>query len=102
LVSAAVGTHTVIARNPEAPTTKAMPVNCIGVQVFRGSSPTLALPLADCAFFDSRSKQPMMLSTSGETQGHRLTYFARYFTRSGPAGAAQYGPWSDGLTASVL
>lgn len=101
-ISASTGVHNLIARNPDAPTTKAMPFGSIGVQIFSGTSTTGAVPLVDCAFLDIRTKQPMAISTSGIPSGTRVTYFARYQTRGGPGGAAQFGPWSEATVISVL
>jgi hypothetical protein len=102
LVSAAVGVHTIIGRNPINPTSKAMPVGSVGVQVERGAGATLAAATAALTFFDLRSKQPMSLSTAGQPSGTILAYRTRYFTRSGPAGSAQFGPWSEVISAAVL
>ena len=102
IVSAAVGVHRVIARNPDTPTSKKMPPGVIGVRVYRSVTQPAPASLEDSSLLDQRTKQPMQISTAGIASGVVVTYRAAFVTRSGPGGIAQVGPMSDPVTLAVL
>lgn len=83
-------------------TGKKKPFGALGMQVFRSVGTVAATDPAQASFDTQPTKSPFRSSFSAEQRGKVATYFARWVTRSGPGGAAQYGPWSDPVTAIVI
>lgn len=89
-------------RDTGSPAGKAKPAGAIGVELWRNVGVTAATDPAQCSFVGIYTKAPFgQAFTAGEV-GKIATYFARFSTRSGPAGVAQTGPWSAPLQFNVL
>jgi phage-related baseplate assembly protein len=81
--------------------TKAKPFGAIGMDVSIGYSTTGALPVSDTTLQQRVTKSPNSFDTAGQT-GKYLSFFARWVTRSGPAGQSQVGPWSTPIVVVVV
>ena len=101
LVAATPGNHRLRYSDTGQGTGKAKPYGAIGVelQAYIGAAPT-ADP-NDASYVGTVTKSPFDQPQSGANQGQMATYFARFITRSGPAGRAQTGPWSAPLSVIV-
>ena len=81
---------------------KAKPFGVIGMEVFRAID---VAPVADptlASYNATVAKSPFTQSFLAGDQGKTVTYFARWTTKSGPAGVAQKGPWSAPLSSIVM
>lgn len=83
-------------------TSKAKPEGCIGIQVARTVGTVAATDPNQLTVIGTYGKTPMIQTFGAEDQGKKVTYAARYVTRSGPAGVSQAGPWSALLTVVVI
>lgn len=81
---------------------KAKPFGAIGVEIWRSVGTAFAVDPDQTAYIGSVTKSPFRQSFGALDQGKKVTYYARYVTRSGPAGMSQPGPWSDPLTLVVM
>lgn len=81
---------------------KAKPFGAISAQISRAIGTMPAIDPAQATFYKNVTKAPFSSSFAGPDQGKTCTYFARWVTRSGPAGEAQYGPWSAPLTVVIM
>lgn len=81
---------------------KAKPFGAIAVELRRSVGTVAATDPEQCGFVGMFTKSPLPQSFQSSEQGKTVTYFARFVTRSGPAGVAQSGPWSDRLTLVVM
>ena len=81
---------------------KSKPFGAIGLEVFTHIGPNHTTNPADALFAGTFTKSPFRLTFSAVDAGSKLTIFARFVTRSGPAGQAQAGPWSLPLQTIVL
>lgn len=75
-------------------TSKSKPPGCIAIEVARSIGTVAATDPAQLAIVGQFGKTPLLQSFSAEDQGKKVTYAARYRTRSGPGGVSQSGPWS--------
>jgi len=80
---------------------KSKPFGVIGLEVFRAVGVAAAVDPAQCEYNNTFGKSPFVQTFEAGQQGKIVTYFARFVTRSGPAGVAQKGPWSAALTLYV-
>lgn len=83
-------------------TGKAKPFGAIGIEVFRSIGTVPATDPAQATYFATATKSPFTSSFVADDKGKVCTYFARWVTRSGPAGIAQVGPWSAPLDVHVI
>lgn len=81
--------------------TKKKPFGAIGMELWVGYSATTPPPLSECAFVSMNTKSPLVLDTTGNA-GKAISIYARWATRSGPAGVSQPGPWSVVLPGTVV
>lgn len=84
------------------PLTKAKPPGATGILVVQGIGTTPAIDPAQCSFLNVWTKSPNTIPTLNTDIGKIATYFARWVTRSGPGGQAQYGPWSAPLSVAIV
>lgn len=86
---------TVIAyRQGSAPTSRAKPFGAIACEIWRSNGVAYATDPAQCTLIESVAKTPQVISNAPAVAGEKMTFFARWTTRSGPEGKAQKGPWS--------
>lgn len=90
------GVVTIAAKVPGS-TGKAKPTGAIGLEVVRSAGTVAAVDPAQCSFLGTFTKSPLRVDVAPSEVGKTITVFARYTTRSGPAGVAQSGPWSAPL-----
>lgn len=102
LVSVLHGVATLGYRDPMTPTSKAKPFGAIGVQLYRSVGTVPATDPAQATFDSQVTKSPCVLNFDGGDAGKVCTVFARFVTRSGPAGVQQVGPWSAPLNFNVV
>jgi hypothetical protein len=81
---------------------KAKPFGVIGMEVWRSVGTVAATDPLQCLYNGSVTKTPFKQQFVTADQGKIVTYFGRYFTRSGPGGQYQTGPWSDRLVVVVM
>jgi hypothetical protein len=82
------GTATIEYTDELQPVGKAKPAGVIGVELW-------ATPAGGAqVLISTLTKSPQQIDSSQFASGVMVDYVARYVTRSGPAGVAQYGPWS--------
>lgn len=81
---------------------KAKPFGVIGVEIWRAIGVAPAVDPNQCEYNGVYTKSPLTQEFDAGDQGKIVTYFARFITRSGPAGKAQTGPWSAALTLYVI
>lgn len=101
LVSLVPGLANLQYADPATPTSKAKPFGATGVQLYKALGTVPAIDPAQATFDAVYTKSPLQLPFAGGDVGKVCTVFARYVTRSGPAGVAQVGPWSAPLTFNV-
>lgn len=80
---------------------KAKPTGVIGIQHRIGVGTVPAIDPAACNRIEQTTKTPFTFQFEAAERGKQATIFARYYTRGGPGGAAQYGPWSDPVTGYI-
>lgn len=102
LASASVGIHQLAYRDATTPTSKAKPFGAIGVELRRVAALVPAVDPDQAVFVDVLTKSPQNVVVPPGDAGKLVTYFARFRTRSGPAGVAQTGPWSAALTIGAI
>jgi hypothetical protein len=76
---------------------KSKPFGCIGVELWASVGVAHVGDPAACTFRGTVTKSPFRLNFQPADVGKAVTLFARFTTRSGPAGVAQVGPWSAPL-----
>lgn len=81
---------------------KAKPYGVVGVQLFASVGTTFATDPAQCSYVAQVTKSPTVQSFDAADAGKKVTWFARWVTKSGPGGQAQVGPWSDALNLVVM
>ncbi|MEQ2009600.1 MAG: hypothetical protein ABMA26_22685 [Limisphaerales bacterium] len=81
-------------RQGSAPTSRAKPFGAVALELFRSAGVAFATSPDQCTFIDSLAKTPQVVLNTPANAGDKLTFFARWTTRSGPQGKAQKGPWS--------
>lgn len=102
LLSATPLLHTLRYSDVENPTGKAKPEGAIGVQIFASIGETPSEDPTQASFVGVYTKSPFSVPQISGNVGLKSNYFARYVTRSGPAGVAQVGPWSSMLQATII
>lgn len=102
LVSGAPLGHTLRFFDTSTPTTKSKPFGALGMQVMRSVGVAPAVDPSVCPYYATWTKSPNVSTFESGQQGKVATYFARWVTRGGPGGAAQYGPWSAPLSLVVM
>ena len=81
---------------------KAKPYGVVGVEVWQHiSAAGHTVNPSDATYVGTYTKTPFRLTFPGTDAGKSLSLFARFTTRSGPAGAVQRGPWSEPLQTIV-
>ena len=101
LTSAAPLLHTLTYKDTGS-SGKNKPFGAIGVEIWRSIGTVVATDPAQCAFNGSVTKSPFHQHFVDANRGKVCTYFARFVTRSGPAGQTQVGPWSASLVSYVI
>lgn len=81
---------------------KAKPFGVVGVEVFAFIGDTHTTNPADASFVAHYTKSPFRMTFSALDAGKRVSIFARFVTRSGPAGVSQTGPWSAPLQTVIV
>lgn len=83
-------------------TGKKKPYGAIACQIFRVIGTVPAVDPSQAEFYDQPTKSPFRSTFQAADVGKICTYFARWVTRSGPGGSAQFGPWSAPLAIPVM
>lgn len=83
-------------------TGKRKPYGAFGMQLFRAIGTVPAVDPAQAVFHQVATKAPLRVTFDAADVGKQCTYFARWQTRSGPGGEAQFGPWSAPLTVAII
>ncbi len=81
---------------------KGKPFGAIGVEIWRSIGLVAATDPAQCQFAGTVTKSPFRPGFIDADRGKIATFFARFSTRSGPAGVAQVGPWSASLVSHII
>lgn len=84
------------------PVGKSKPFGVIGLEIYRAIGAVEAVDPAQATYYATMTKSPMRINFASDDRAKNCTYFARYVTRSGPAGKAQVGPWSAALNAIII
>lgn len=92
---------TCASRANDGSTGKAKPVGAIGIQYRIGVGTAPAIDPSQCDRVEQVTKTPFTFAFDASERGKQATIFGRYYTRGGPAGVAQYGPWSDPVTGFI-
>ena len=101
-MSAVHNQQTLSYKDQSTPTTKAKPFGAIGLDLRQGigvaniTDPNLCSPVGVI------TKSPTNIATSNGDVGKIASYVGRWCTRSGPGGAAQFGPWSAFLHVAIV
>lgn len=84
------------------PLSKAKPFGATGIQIRQivGTAPAVTPDAAD--YVDTWTKSPNTVTTLSGDIGKILTLWGRWVTKSGPAGVAQFGPWSTALSVGII
>jgi len=102
LVSAAPLVTNLQFRDASAPLVKAKPFGVVSLDLF-GQYGVVAGTDPDAAtYVGGFNKTPFQISHENAQRGKHCTLWARWKTRSGPAGVPQVGPWSDSLDVIVV
>lgn len=102
LISATHGNQRLGYRDATTPTSKAKPFGAIGIELYRSVGIVSAVDPAQATYLGTVTKSPTDVPQAAGDVGKLATYFARFVTRSGPAGVAQSGPWSAPLVVTVV
>jgi hypothetical protein len=102
LVAAIHNLQTLAYRDTATPTTKAKPAGAIGMELWRTIATGPVVDPSAAALIGIVTKSPTNVGTLSGDAGKTATYFARWTTRSGPAGVAQVGPWSAPLAVVIV
>lgn len=81
---------------------KAKPYGVVGVQLFASIGTVFATDPDQAAYVGVATKSPSVQTFAPADIGKKVTWFARWVTRSGPGGQSQVGPWSDPLNLVVM
>lgn len=100
LISQSFGTATLAYKTTGA-TNKAKPYGVIGVEIVQSIGTVFATDPEQCDWLAQVGKSPFPIAWANDDAGKKATYFARFRTRSGPAGISQAGPWSGALNLIV-
>lgn len=84
------------------PTVKAKPFGADGIEIRQiiGTAPAVTPDLA--TYVAKWTKTPNAINFLAGDVGKIATLWGRWVTKSGPAGVAQFGPWSTGLSFGVV
>jgi len=102
LVSASPLLHNLQYRDATAPLVKAKPFGVVALNLYCQFGTTPGIDPDQAPFLGSFNKTPFQVQHVAANKGKAATYWARWTTRSGPAGVPQLGPWSDSLSVFVL
>lgn len=102
LVSVTPGVQFLRYTDADLPAGKSKPAGAIGVQLWSAIGTVPAVDPAQASFATVLTKSPANITTAPADRGKTITFFARWQTRSGPGGQAQFGPWSDPLVSIVM
>lgn len=102
LVGAGPLLHNLQYRDATAPLVKAKPFGVISLWLYAQLGTSAGIDPDAATFLGARNKTPLQVSWSSGDRGKHATYWARWATRSGPAGVPQLGPWSDSLDVIIL
>ena len=102
LRSATPGVQLLAYSDTAAPTGKAKPYGVIGVEMWVSTGTVPATDPAACKYVGTFTKSPFRLAFGAGDAGKVMTAYARFVTRSGPAGVAQTGPWSAQLVSVII
>lgn len=102
LVSGAHLTHQLGYKDTSTPTAKAKPPGVIALQLFRAVGLTPATDPSQAVYYDVWTKSPNISTFQSADVGKVCSYFARWATRGGPGGSAQYGPWSAAFNVQIM
>jgi hypothetical protein len=81
---------------------KAKPYGVVGVQLFASVGTVFATDPDQAVYIGVATKSPSVQTFAPADIGKKVTWFARWVTRSGPGGIAQTGPWSDALNLIIM
>lgn len=81
---------------------KSKPFGVVGVEIRAAVGVAHTVDPEAATYVGDYTKSPFRLAFGSEAAGSKLTVFARFKTRSGPAGKAQVGPWSAPLQTIVV
>lgn len=81
---------------------KAKPFGSVGVEVYASIGATHTTNPNDATYIDTFTKSPFRVVFAASDSGKAVSMFARFVTRSGPAGVAQKGPWSAVLQTVIV
>jgi hypothetical protein len=84
------------------PAGKAKPFGAIAIELWQSIGTTAAVDPDQTRFVGTYTKSPFTHAFLAADRGKVATFFARWVTRSGPAGRASVGPWSASLVTSVV
>lgn len=81
---------------------KSKPFGAIGVEIRTAIGVAHTVDPNAATYVGDYTKSPFRINFQALDQGKLLTVFARFKTRSGPAGVAQTGPWSAPLQTVIV
>lgn len=96
-----VGTATLGYSDTAAPNGKAKPDGVTGVDIVTAAGVAPAVDPTAGNLYGIVTKSPFRVNFGAADNGKVCTVFARFRTRSGPAGVAQTGPWSAPLSFTI-
>lgn len=102
LTSAAPLLHNLQFRDATTPLLKAKPFGVVSLNLYAQVGTSAGIDPDAATFLKSVNKTPFQVEWASLNRGKHATYWARWTTRSGPAGQPQLGPWSDSLDVIIL
>lgn len=81
---------------------KNKPYGAIGVQVVCSVGTAIAVDPDAAPLKTMATKSPFRVNFDASQVGKIATLWGRYYTRSGPGGAMQFGPWSTALSSTII
>lgn len=94
--------HTLQFRDSLTPTSKAKPLNVIGLELFVAVGTVAAVDPSQASYRLTATKAPFNVPFAEGDRGKIATYFARWTNRSGAGGVAATGPWSVSLVSGII
>jgi hypothetical protein len=102
LQSAQTLLHTMQYRDSSAPLVKAKPFGVVSLELYAQVGVTAGIDPDAATYLGNFNKTPFQVQWPVAQRAKHSTYWARWVTRSGPAGVPQKGPWSDALDLVIL
>ena len=102
LINAVPLLHNMAYRDATDPLVRAKPFGVVSLSLFVQIGVSAGIDPDAAGFKGDFNKTPFQVPWLAADRGKHATYWARWKTRSGPAGVPQLGPWSAGMDTLII